>query len=175
MRKDVSVGFVGVLLCWGMVAANPLRPLTSPPVQFYEKHCASCHGKEGAMFTKPFENKYASVDELREMVRSMPGADALDEAGLQAMVAYMRAISRGEPFIAWTRERDRVIEGEVSPANAVLTAAAGRLPLSVERPAPNRWRIRLPAKVKPANVRLRASLGSKAVVLFLKDSRLTQR
>jgi hypothetical protein len=173
MQRGVSLAIMIALLMWSVLGATPRRPVSVQPVSLFERQCASCHGKEGAMFTTPFESKYASLADLREMVRSMPGAGTLDEAGLQALVAYMRAISRGEPFVIWTGERGGQIEGEVSPTNALLTAVAGRKPLPVERLGGSRWRIRLPAGVKPGDVQLRARLGSKSVSLSLKQASMT--
>lgn len=170
MWRGFSLGLVGLLVLLGALATGSLRPAPVDTVSLFNRRCASCHGKEGARFEAQFHKKYAHESELIEMVKSMPGAEGLNEEGLQAMTAYMRAISREEPYLIWTEQREGVLEGEVSPASATLKASAKRQSLKVERPSGNRWRIQLPAKVKPAEVELTAQRGTKRTTLRLKDA-----
>ncbi len=173
MWRVVSIGLMAILLLLSLLASGSLRPAPVETVSFFNRHCATCHGKEGTLFPKQFAKKYGSDSELVDMVRAMPGAGLLNEEGLQAMVAYMRAISREEPYIIWTTERNGIIEGEVSPGSTTLKASMKRRSLKVERPNGNRWRIRLPAKAKLTEVELTAQRGTKRITLRLKDSAYT--
>ncbi len=170
MRKGVSISLMSGLFVLALLASGSLSPAPVETVSLFEHRCATCHGKEGKLLPERFERKYQKESELVEMVKSMPGADGLGEDGMQAMVAYMRAISRKEPYIIWTGKRDALIEGEIAPSGATLKASAKRKPLKVERPSGNRWRIRLPAKVKLEEVELVAQRGTQRTTLRLKDS-----
>ncbi|MDW8106293.1 MAG: cytochrome c [Armatimonadota bacterium] len=169
MRQIVSV--VGVLLLIGLtVGASGLRPAPLRTVEAYERKCSSCHGKEGALLERGFEKKYASESELREVVASMPGAIGLRREELDTMIAYMRAISRGEPFLVWTAHRENALEGEVSPSAAQVRAAVGRKALKVARPEPNRWRVELPRGVRLDDIEIIAQSGKVRTTLRLKDA-----
>jgi len=170
MWKGVSISLLSGLLLLVLLASGSPRPAPVETVSLFERRCASCHGKEGRLLPERFEQKYPKESELVEMVKSMPGADGLNGDGLQAMVAYMRAISRQEPYIIWTTKREGLLEGEISPSGATLKASAKRKPLKVERPSGNRWRIRLPDKVKLEEVELVAQRGTRRTTLRLKDS-----
>jgi len=170
MRKGVSFSLMSGLLLLTLLASGSLNPAPVETVSLFERRCAKCHGQEGKLLPERFEKKYQKGSELVEVVKSMPGADGLGDEGMQAMVAYMRAISRQEPYIIWTGKRNALLEGEVSPSGATLKASAKRKPLKVERPSGNRWRVRLPAKVKLEEVELIAQRGTRRTTLRLKDS-----
>lgn len=122
------------------------------------------------MLDKDFEKKYASASELREIVESMPGAIGMRSEEIDVMVAYSRAISRGEPFLAWTERRATAIEGEVSPGGATVRATAKRQALKVTRPSANRWRIELPRGVKLEDIEITAQRGGSRTTLRLRES-----
>ncbi|MCX7688867.1 MAG: cytochrome c [Fimbriimonadales bacterium] len=168
MRKGISL-VVGMLMS-AALALGSLKPAPLKPVETYERKCSSCHGKEGAMLEKGFERKYASPSELREIVESMPGAIGMRSEEIDVMVAYMRAISRGEPFLAWTERSANRVEGEVSPGNATLRATAKRQNLQVARPTPTRWRIELPKGVKLEDIEITAQRGAGRATLRLRES-----
>ena len=170
MWRVVSIGLVGVALFIGALATGALRPAPVETVSFFQRRCAACHGKDGSLFPEQFAKKYPRDTELIEVIKTMPGGDALNHEGLQAMAAYLRAISREEPYIIWTGQHEGVLEGEISPESAILKATAKRQSLKVERPAGTRWRVRLPAQVKPTDVELTAQRGTKRTRLRLKDS-----
>jgi len=155
------------------VAVGALQPAPLRVVETYEKQCSSCHGQEGAMFEPGFEKKYATADSLREMVESMPGVSQLRHEQVEALLAYVRALSRGEVFLVWTDRQSGVLEGEVSPRGASLRAVARGKVLSVTRPLPNRWRIELPPGVKVEDVRITAQLQGKASTLLLRQGAYT--
>lgn len=170
MRGVISAMVVFVVVVSVAIGASGLRPAPIKPVETYERRCSSCHGKEGAMLEKGFEKKYASGSELREIIERMPGAIGMRSEELDAMVAYARAISRREPFLAWTTQRVNAIEGEVSPGNATLRATAKRQNLKVVRLSPYRWRIELPKGVKVEDIELVAQSGAHRVTLRLRES-----
>ncbi len=152
------------------LALSSLRPAPVKPVETYERKCSSCHGKEGAMLERGFEKKYASASELREVVESMPGAIGMRAEELDVMVAYMRAVSRGEPFLVWTERSANRLEGEVSPGGATVRATAKRQNLKVTRPSANRWRIELPRDIKLEDIEITAQRGAGRATLRLRES-----
>jgi hypothetical protein len=170
MGKGVSIGIMSGLLLLALLASGSISPAPVATVSLFERRCASCHGKEGALFPERFAAKYRHESELEAIIKSMPGATALGADGIPAMVAYMRAISQQEPYIIWTDKRADLLEGEIAPSGASLKASAKRKALKVERPSGNRWRIRLPAKVKLEEVELVAQHGTRRTTLRLKDS-----
>ncbi|MCS7209205.1 MAG: cytochrome c [Fimbriimonadales bacterium] len=170
MRRGCSALVIFGVLLGVAVALGGLRPAPLKAVETYERKCSSCHGKEGAMLERDFEKKYASVSELREVVESMPGAIGMRSEELDVMVAYMRAISRGEPFLVWTERRTDALEGEVSPNAATVVATAKRQSLKVTRPAANRWRVELPKGTKLEDVEITARRGAERTTLRLRES-----
>jgi hypothetical protein len=100
----------------------------------------------------------------------MPGAIGMRSDELDAMLAYMRAVSRREPFLVWTERRSDALVGEVSPAAARVEARAKREKLRVERPQPSQWRIALPKGVRPDDIEIIAQRGTVRTTLRLKDS-----
>jgi hypothetical protein len=170
MRKGISLVGLSIALASIAVGMGSVRPAPIKVVETYERKCSSCHGKEGAMLDKDFEKKYASPSELREMVESMPGAIGMRSDELDAMLAYMRAVSRREPFVVWTGRQGDALLGEVSPATARVEARAKREKLRVERPQANQWRIVLPKGVRPEEVEITAQRGTVRTTLRLKDS-----
>lgn len=170
MRGVISATAVFVVLVGAAVGSSSLRPAPIKAVEVYERKCSSCHGKEGSMLDKDFEKKYASASELREIVESMPGAIGMRSEEIDVMVAYSRAISRGEPFLAWTERRATAIEGEVSPGGATVRATAKRQALKVTRLSANRWRIELPRGVKLEDIEITAQRGGSRTTLRLRES-----
>ncbi len=173
MRKAISVSacVLGLVLI-GLSGSSP-RPATIEVVSTFEKRCSTCHGKGGALFEKNFEKKYKTEQDLAEMVASMPGAVGMPSEAIAPMVAYMRAISRGEPYLVWTKQSQQTLEGEVAPQGAKIQARAGKTRLTVERSGATRWRIRLPQNIKPADVEFTLSHNARTVRLRLKDSPYT--
>ncbi len=168
-NRGVFAFTLALMLSLGL-SMSSLRPAPIKPVETYERKCSSCHGKEGAMLEKGFEKKYASAGELREVVESMPGAIGMRSEELDVMVAYMRAVSRGEPFLVWTERSANRLEGEVSPGGATVRATAKRQNLKVTRPSANRWRIELPRDVRLEEIEITAQRGAGRATLRLRES-----
>ncbi len=175
MQKAISLGIVTVSFVVFALALSGARPVSLKVVSVFDARCSSCHGKEGSLFEGDFERKYKTDAELREMVASMPGALNMTTPELEVMTAYMRAMSRREPFLVWTRFQNQQLEGEFAPADATVEATAKRTKLKVERPEPRRWRIRLPENVKPEDVELTIRKAGKRIVLKLRDSAYTHK
>ncbi len=163
MQKAISLGLI---VCFVLGIALAGRPAPIEVVSHYERKCSSCHGKEGSGFDLNFEKKYPTKNDLREMVASMPGAVGMDDPSVDAMLAYMRALSRGEPFLVWTRQVGQRLEGEVS-SNAQVSATVKKQAVRVERPTATTWRLNLPKKARPSEVELTVRKGGKQVRLGL--------
>ncbi|GIV10142.1 MAG: hypothetical protein KatS3mg020_1177 [Fimbriimonadales bacterium] len=170
MREVISATAALMVLVGVAIGASSLRPAPIKAVEVYERKCSSCHGKEGSMLDKNFEKKYASASELREVVESMPGAIGMRSEELDVMVAYMRAISRDEPFLVWTERGANAIVGEVAPGSATVRATMKQQPLKVTRPSANRWRIEIPRGVKLETIEITAQRGAKRATLRLRES-----
>ncbi len=170
MRRAISAGLTLALLMAVAVGGGGLNPAPIKAVEVFHRKCSSCHGKEGTMLERGFEQKYASASELREMVESMPGAIGMRTDELETMVAYMRAISRGEPFLIWTVRGATAIEGEVSPGDSKVQARVQKRTLKVVRPDANRWRIELPKDVKLADIEITAQRGASRATLRLREA-----
>ncbi|GIV19304.1 MAG: hypothetical protein KatS3mg023_1055 [Armatimonadota bacterium] len=173
MRRLGSALLLTSLCVIAALAVGSFQPAPLRVVETYEKQCSSCHGQEGAMFEPGFEKKYATADSLREIVESMPGVSQMRGEQVGVLMAYVRAISRGEVFLIWTDRQSRVLEGEVSPRGASLRAMARGKVLPVTRLSPNRWRIELPPGVKVEDVRITAQLQGKASTLLLRQGAYT--
>ncbi len=169
MRRGISLAGLAIVLASVAISMGSVRPAPIAVVETYNRKCSSCHGKEGAMLDRDFEKKYASASELREVVESMPGAIGMRPDALEAMLAYVRSISRREPFLAWTEQRGDVIIGEVSPTASTVQARAKRETLRVQR-TQNQWRITLPKGVRPEDVEITAQRSGVRTTLRLKDS-----
>jgi len=173
MGRPVRMLSLTALCVVAAVAAGGLKPAPVRVVATYEKQCSSCHGSEGAMFDSGFEKKYTAPNSLREMVISMPGASDMRPEQVDALLAYMRAISRGEVFVVWTDAKSRLLEGEVSPRGASVRALAKGKALKVERPSAYRWRVVLPSGVKVEEVQVTAQLQGKTSTLRLRQGAYT--
>lgn len=173
MRRSGSL-FIFTLV-WGamVVWAAALQPAPLRVVETYEKQCSSCHGQEGAMFEPGFEKKYATASSLREMVETMPGVSAMRSDQVDALLAYVRSISRGEAYLVWTDVRSRVVEGEVAPRAASVRATARGKPLPLTRPTPNRWRVEIPSGLRMEDVQITAQIRGKTSTLRLRQGSYT--
>lgn len=173
MRRVMSVSacMIGLLLL-ALAGITP-RPAPLAAVSTFERRCSSCHGKYGTLFEKGFEKKYKTRSELTEMAKSMPGAIGMERSSLEVMVAYMRAISRQEPFLVWTKQFRQTLEGEFAPDKARIQARAGRTELRVETPQANRWRLVLPDKVRLSDVEFTVRYSSSTIRLRLTESSYT--
>ncbi|MDM7460720.1 MAG: hypothetical protein P3X24_003605 [bacterium] len=170
MRRVISAGLTLALLVAVAVGVGDLKPAPIRAVDVFHRKCSNCHGKEGSMLERGFEQKYASASELREVVESMPGAIGMRTDELETMVAYMRAISRGEPFLIWTVRGATAIEGEVSPDDSKVQARAKGQGLKVVRAAANRWRVELPRGVSLEDVEITAQRGASRTTLRLREA-----
>lgn len=92
------------------------------PIAYYDEHCSRCHGQFGTGYL-PDMGKRLNDDALRKVIREMadgPAAAPLDDAQLEAELAYHRSFLDGTPFIA------RVIASDADQAGEVTRGAALR-------------------------------------------------
>lgn len=136
---------------------DAFRPLTLAPVSTFEESCANCHGPQGSFYGEAFAQ--LAEPELREFVHDMmvgPAFLSPTEVEVDAMTAYHRALSAGEPFIcisALERAGDGVtVRGECTPDAALRLAAPREQAIAAE--SDGRWQLVLDA---PAPLELQAA------------------
>ncbi len=157
-----------VLCVVAAVAAGVLQPAPLRAVETFGKQCSSCHGQDGAMFAPGFEKKYATPADLREIVETMPGVSQMRPEQVDVLLAYVRAISRGEVFLIWTDAKSMVLEGEVSPRNASVRAFAKGKTLKAERLSSYRWRVTLPSGIRVEDVQVTGQFRGRTSTLLLR-------
>lgn len=117
-----------------------------PPVAFFERACANCHGP-GGMFNGEGFAAMSNDAELARVVHEMvigPARATLDDASTAALVAYHRHLRQSprRPFVVLTRIDGGRVEGEVSGGARVVVVADGReFEATVEDHA---WSVALP-------------------------------
>lgn len=101
-----------------------------PPVAFFERACANCHGPGGMFYGEGFA-AMSDDAELARVVHEMvigPARTTLDDASTAALVAYHRHLRESvrRPFVVLTRIDGGRVEGEVSGGSRVVVVADGR-------------------------------------------------
>lgn len=111
------------LLLYGPWLSSPVQdpPLFMEPVNaktmlYYEAHCASCHGPQGA-FYEPDWGDRTTEESLREMTLLMtidPGRNPLEDGSpeFEALVAYHRAMIKRQPFGSLISQSDLTLRFE---------------------------------------------------------------
>jgi hypothetical protein len=97
------------------------------PITYYEEYCSRCHGQFGTGYL-PDMGKRLSDDALRRIIKDMaegPAAAPLDDAQLEAELAYHRSFLDGTPFIARVSETDAEHTGEVTGGSALSVDVDG--------------------------------------------------
>lgn len=128
---------LALLLLPALGAAPPQTKEPTPPrgpVSVYDQACIRCHGPEGSFYGPTF-GKGLTDAALRRVVVEMKdgkGDIALDDAQIDAQVAYHRAMIRREPFVAVVRATPTLLQGECTE-NAVITVLADGKPVPVKR------------------------------------------
>lgn len=100
------------------------QPLGFAPLDYFDKHCARCHGPSGAFYGESFAKDLSDTD-LARIVQEMtegPGKAPLDQTRLAALIAFHRSLQADKPFIVWTRRSDKGIEGEVTAGSTLKVA-----------------------------------------------------
>ncbi len=107
---------VGLAVCLLVSSANAADTVSTETIAMWDKHCASCHAKDGSGDTKM--GKKANVKDYRDpkvqsemkddkavsvikeglkengMVRMKPFADKLTDAEIKTLIAYMRTFKK---------------------------------------------------------------------------------
>lgn len=148
-------------------SAKPAQALGFAPIEYFDQHCARCHGVEGEFFGDEFGKDLDDAG-LREKVRAMaagPGGAPIEGSHLGAVVAYHRAMIAKEPFVAWTGASKDKLEFEVSPG-AEFVAKAGENVLEVSK-GEGAYEVKLPAGMAASSVVVEAARGESKTQLEL--------
>lgn len=146
--RTLSLGILAALALSLASSRAGDRPATAPtsapttartstngfgPITYYEEHCSRCHGQFGTGYL-PDMDKRLTDDALRKVILEMaegPAAAPLDEAQLDAEMAYHRSFIDGTPFVA--RTDAKALKGEVTEGARVSVVVNGKtIPASVE-------------------------------------------
>jgi len=104
------------------------------PIDYFENHCARCHGPYGSFYGDEFA---ASLDgdHLREVVKEMvfgAAQSSLEDAEIDLLTAYHRSMVAGEPFVVVTAGTPD-LAGEVTPgATVMLVLESGEVAAQVD-------------------------------------------
>jgi hypothetical protein len=154
-------------------ASTPAGPVKTPPVSYFNDHCASCHGPGGQNYGPTFGQNLTDAA-LHQKVKDMAegqGQAPLTDADLNAEVAYHRALILKQPFVAWSAVETGQISGEVS-AGAAVSASAGGKPLKVAQKG-TMWAINLDG-TKAEDVTVSATGGGGTTTLPLAKASYSQ-
>lgn len=147
----------------------PVKPLSAPPIRYFEDHCARCHGSFGSFFGEEF-GKELSDEKLQEAVKRMaegPAGAPLQGESLSAQVAFHRALIRKEPFVAWTGRSVTELWGEVTENAKVQVRFGKRLQAASVKGA--EWRVKIPAQASAQTAQVIATWRGKQTTLQLRQ------
>jgi hypothetical protein len=164
-----AVGAAITLLGFRFGPERDPEPLKVGPIAYFEAHCSRCHGGVASPANTAFE-RVIPVETLRKAVSDMasgPGGQAVTGTDLGALVALHQAMMQGEPFIAWTGTKGRVLTGECSPATRVSAVSGGKSLLVPT--SGSGWSLKLPPGIATKSVVLKGERGGKSAVLRLAD------
>lgn len=158
-----------VLIGWLFVSGKPIsstRPVKLAPMQYFETHCARCHGSYGRFFGDEF-GKDLNDKQLRQTVADMaagPAKAPIDGEPLDVLIAFHRALIKREPFIVWTGSSKTALWGEVSPGSKVQ-ARFGKITVDANVKG-NEWHVKLP-KGASSQAIVTARLSNKQTIVDL--------
>jgi hypothetical protein len=150
-------------------AAKP-RPVSIPPIRYFDDKCARCHGSVESPDNSAFEHVLNDAD-LAASVKRMcdgPSQAPLDGANLRALTALVGARQRNRPFLCWTKHEGQKIAGETLRGTQI-SATVNRLPVKVSILG-SEWSILLPSDAKPESTVITATLGEHTVALDLSQA-----
>jgi glucose/arabinose dehydrogenase len=140
-------------------------------IAYFNANCARCHGPFGAFYGKRPYHPYSVLQADIKRMADGPGNAPLSPEALAAQVAYHQSLYDLKPFVAWIGQQGREISGEVSPGSTVTVLnGAQSIPAHVED---YHWTAKLPAGVKPEQVKLRAQNAHGTTLLALRESRFS--
>ncbi|MCA9281782.1 MAG: hypothetical protein H6812_03355 [Phycisphaeraceae bacterium] len=138
-----------------MAGGAPFAGLTSPPLAFFDGHCARCHGPNGSFYGEAFAS-IASDRDLHGIVQEMvegPGFGELDDESLYALVAFHRSLRDGTPFGVVTELSGDAVAGEMLPGTRV-SVIVGTDVIGAEMGEAS-WRAALPGGASGGSLRVR--------------------
>jgi hypothetical protein len=106
--------------------APSTQPLTVGPISYFEDHCARCHGSYGSGYLPESMQRHDAAG-LKKLIRDMaagPAQAPLEEADLDAQVAYHIALLNQSLFITITERTATTLTGEATPG-AILHLKTG--------------------------------------------------
>lgn len=129
-----------------------IHPVNFKPLDYFDQHCARCHGTNGANYGDEF-GKDLTDAELVDFVDSMaagPGEAPLEGENLKALTAFHRSLADGNPFLILTQISGHILQGETMQ-DAKVSLAVGDTIISATRDGAN-WYCTLPAGLDPKSL-----------------------
>ena len=127
-----------------------LAALDFAPFEYFNSACARCHGENGSNYGDVLKGHGDA--RLREGIHAMavgPGQSPLDEAQLDVVTRWHRALIDGKPFAhlakAEASEGKTVLSGEATP-DAKVTLKAGGSSYEATRDG-LAWKVEVPGEV----------------------------
>jgi hypothetical protein len=169
MRPWLPGVAIWALASWqGSDTQKPVEPVKHAPIEYFNDHCAHCHGKNGVYLEAGFATGKSDAevkDEIKEMADG-PGQSPLDRDDLPVQLALHRSLSDEAPFAVWTKRKDLHLSGETTP-DTDLKALVGSRTLDVKI-EDGRWSLTLDQASDLDQLRLEASKGKKIAILNFK-------
>lgn len=119
-----------------MTLATMPEPLEIGPIEYFDNHCASCHGGNGSLYARPF---IAPADELPHIVEEMcagPGMAPLEGRPLEALVDYHLAIRDDRPFVALIGRDESGLIFETTPGVHLIVVNGSATSVGIDT-----WRV----------------------------------
>lgn len=146
--------------------SDPVIPASAPvavgfaPISYHVTHCADCHGPYGQQHDLA-RIRTMSLEDLTDVTRQMTeghGNMPIEESELIPLVAWHRAMARGEAFVSVDAVAADLLVGDVSPgAKIQLLDGSTAVQGTVQG---HRFRIPI-ASPLTGSARLRVELGGR--------------
>lgn len=137
-------------------------------LDYFQAHCASCHGNYGEAYGDRFARDI-SEETLQQRIVEMaegPAGAPLKGAQLKELDAFHRALRDGQPYAAVIScSDDGLVRGEALPGSTLVLELNGQntdVPLSGHR-----WQVRLPSVAASAKAVLHVSRSGKDIAVNL--------
>jgi hypothetical protein len=137
------------------------------PIEYFQLHCARCHGPYGSFYGEGF-GAHVAPGGLRNVVRDMaegPAMAPLPDHQLDLLVAWHQSLIDKAPYVVIVEssgggDEPLVIRGEVTPGASVTVTADGAPPLRATVTG-HTWTITLPSATDPAALSVTAAINAK--------------
>lgn len=103
--------------------------ISLPPISTFEKACAHCHGRAGALFLRPFHHRGDALKVIVEEMMIGPAQLSPSPSDIDAMVSYHQAIVLDKPYVIITNAQSfmagatSTLRGQVSQGASVRIVA----------------------------------------------------